>query len=436
MDLIGRAPCAPLLLGGFVVGGHRLLPTGASERTGVCILAAALALLQPGIDPVFLTLLAAATSLDPSNHGWIVGATQAGMAMGGIIIWRGGTSMPRMAPAFAALIAFVTSVMTPALDDLWMLIAVRGLFGIGMGVAYTYAMSMAAASRPALAYGAVFIIQLLLSTLVALVLPAISDAARPVVALRLLAVFPAGLLLLLSALPASPVPKRATVTDRTENVAPPLRAWALATALFCFIAATMMVWSFAGALAMAAGINDDVIGTAVAIGSVVGALTALTVMRDHMVVPLPLTGLLSSLCLLAPLVMTRPGSPALFILSIGLLNVGSTATIVRFSGEATAAHGTLLFRRFVSCIHGLGMIAGPVAGSILSTAFGPWSLIDGVTATLLCGCVALLVATRAPAPGLPQVDNMDEPPPDLLQAEKFCVSRPDPLDQSLTLVQP
>jgi len=434
--LAGGAPRAPLLLGGFIVGGHHLLPSRASDRTGACILAAALALLQPGIDPVFLTLLTAATRLDPLNHGWIVGATQAGMAMGAIIIWRGGASIPRMAPALAALTALAASMATPALDDLWMLIAARGLFGISMGIAYTHAMSVAAAHRPALAYGAVFLIQLLLSTLVALVLPAISDAAGPSVALRILALVPAGLLLLLSALPAGPAPVPGVAIDRGEETVPPLKAWALATALFCFIAATMMVWSFAGALAMAAGIADDVIGTAVAIGSVIGALTALTVMRERAVVPLPLTGLFSSLCLLAPLAMTRPGAPVFFILAISLLNIGSTATIVRFSGEATAAHGSPFFRRFVSCVHSLGMIAGPVAGSILSNAFGPWSLVNGVTTALLCGCIALLVTIRGPANGLPQADILNEPQSDLLQAEKFYTSRASPLDQSLTLVQP
>ena len=62
----------------------RILPGWAPDRTIACIAAAALALLQPGIDPVFLTLLTAATGLDPSDHGWIVGATQGGMAIGAV----------------------------------------------------------------------------------------------------------------------------------------------------------------------------------------------------------------------------------------------------------------------------------------------------------------------------------------------------------------
>ena len=82
----------------------RILPGWAPDRTIACIAAAALALLQPGIDPVFLTLLTAATGLDPSDHGWIVGATQGGMAIGAILVWRG-AHLPAGAPALAALIA-------------------------------------------------------------------------------------------------------------------------------------------------------------------------------------------------------------------------------------------------------------------------------------------------------------------------------------------
>ncbi len=409
-------------------GLSRPSPIWAPKRTGACILAAALALLQPGIDPVFLTLLSAATGLAPSDHGWIVGATQTGMAIGAIIIWRGGAAMPSFIPALGALTALAASLLTPALDDLGMLIVVRGLFGIGTGVAYTHAMSMAAARRPALAYGAVFIIQLLLSTLVALALPFVGETEGPVVALRFLALAPATLLLLAALAPAPARTPGGLIIGSSEEDAPPLRAWALAGALFCFIAATMMIWSFAGALAMTAGINDDVVGAAVAIGSVVGALTALAVMRERAVVPLPLTGLFCSLCLLAPLVMTRAGAPILFTLSISLLNIGSTATIIRFSGEATAAHESPVFRRFVSCIHSLGMIVGPLAGSILSHAFGPWALIDGATTTLLCGCIALLAAARTKHFRLAQTNGLNELPPETgVSPINFAPDLPTPL---------
>lgn len=386
----------------------RILPGWAPDRTIACIAAAALALLQPGIDPVFLTLLTAATGLDPSDHGWIVGATQGGMAIGAILVWRGGAHLPAGAPAFAALIALAASLITPALDELATLIVARGLFGVGMGVAYTHAMSAAASQRPTGAYAAVFLVQLLLSTLVALALPAIGDSAGPAAALRLLALAPIGVLLLSLLMPAAD-PALAQTSDADERAPTPARAWALAVALFCFIAATMMIWSFSGALALAAGIDDSVIGEAVAIGSVIGALTAIALMREQSIVPLPLTGLLSAFCLLAPLALTRPGAPTLFILAIGLLNIGSTATIIRFSGLATAAGGgSPLFRRFVACVHSLGMIAGPVAGSLLSDALGQQGLVDGALVALTGGCFALLIAAAPDRLRLPRIEGVNE----------------------------
>ena len=83
----------------------------------------------------------------------------------------------------------------------------------------------------------------------------------------------------------------------------------------------MMIWSFSGALALAAGIDDSVIGEAVAIGSVIGALTAIALMREQSIVPLPMTGLLCAVCLLAPLALTRPGAPTLFILALSLIHI-------------------------------------------------------------------------------------------------------------------
>lgn len=388
--------------------GRRLLPAWATNRSIACMAAAALAMLQPGIDPVFLTLLTAVTGLDPSDHGWIVGATQGGMAIGAIAIWRGGAHLPAGTPALAALIATVASLATPAVEEMGMLVAVRGLFGVGMGVAYTHAMSAAASHRPTGAYAAVFLIQLLLSTLVALLLPAIGDAAGPATALRLLALAPIGVLLL-CAFMSTAVPTRAQPDEAHDRTPAPPRAWALAAALFCFIAATMMIWSFSGALALAAGIDDNVIGEAVAIGSVIGALTAIALMRERSVIPLPLTGLLSGLCLLAPLALTRPGAPTLFILAIGLLNIGSTATIIRFSGLATTAGGdSPLFRRFVACVHSLGMIAGPVAGSMLSDGLGPQGLVDGALVALIAGCIALLIAGMPGHSGTRRIDGVHQ----------------------------
>ncbi|MDI1295319.1 MAG: hypothetical protein PSY12_05455, partial [bacterium] len=77
---------------------------------------------------------------------------------------------------------------------------------------------------------------------------------------------------------------------------------------------------------------------------------------------------------------------------IVLLNIGSTAIIIRCSGAATAASADPLFRRFVACTHSLGMIAGPVIGSLLSLALGPVGLSGGALVTVTTGCLALIFA--------------------------------------------
>jgi predicted MFS family arabinose efflux permease len=355
--------------------------------------AAAIGCLQPGIDPVFLTILSAAHDLDPDRHGWIVGATQGGMALGALIVWRFRPVLPPRIGPVAAGAALLCGLATAYVSAFFGLVLVRAAFGLAIGIVYTDAMSEAAARRPAAAYGAVFLIQLILSTVVAFALPLLSDAAGPQSALLALAVAPlvAAALLLLPRRDAS-IP--ATAPDRkpgtTEGTSP--AAWALAGATFAFICATMMVWSFVGALAMRYDFDEDMIGLAVALGSIAGALTALAVMRETPIIPLPFTGLLAGACLLSPLILTPLRDEWLFVGAILLLNIGSTAIIIRASGAATAAGDDPLFRRFVACTHPLGMIAGPVVGAILTQASGPTGLEGGAFAALAGGSLLLLFA--------------------------------------------
>jgi len=170
-------------------------------------------------------------------------------------------------------------------------------------------------------------------------------------------------------------------------------AWALAAASLLFICATMMIWSFAGAMAAAARIEEGVIGRAVAIGAVAGALTALAVSRERLLVNISVTGLFAGLCLLAPIPGAASGDAGLFILSIVLFNIGSTAIIIRCSGLATARSLDPLFRRLVACTHALGMILGPVTGSVLTMTLGDKGLAGGAIVFILAGCVALLLAS-------------------------------------------
>lgn len=367
------------------------------DRRGFGIAAiatAALACLQPGIDPVFLTLLSSAGRLDPANHGWIVGATQTGMALGAVLAWRSGDRLPRHSVTTAALLALIAAIATLHAATIWTLIAIRMLYGAAMGLIYTQVMSSLAAERSTSAYGIVFLVQLILSTLVALVLPAIAQATSSSNAVTALFLVPLAIVILGRCVSgtAEAVQLR-HINDTPDDCDPtPKAAWALLSATFFFICTTMIVWSFSGALAIAAGIGETTIGHAVAIGSVIGVVTAAIVARDRPILPLILCGPLAGLCLLAPLFMTHPGQNGAFILSVGLLNIGSTAMVIRCSGAASEQGGTALFRRLVAASHSLGMIAGPVIGATLTYALGMHGLAIGAICTLSAACIALYAA--------------------------------------------
>jgi predicted MFS family arabinose efflux permease len=371
---------------------------GLSQRSKTAlfatILIAALGCLQPGIDPVFLTLLSSAHPVAPANHGWIVGATQAGMALGSLIVWRVGARLSRAVFVLAALVTLIASLATAQVGETAALLAIRAGYGLAMGMIYTRAMSAAAAWRPNGAYGAVFLIQLLLSSVAALGLPPIADIMGARWALAALAIAPLLALLLILALadPEQPSPHQGESrhAEQRRPVDPP--AWALATATLLFICATMMVWSFAGALAIAGEIDEDAVGQAVAAGSLAGALAALAVMREKPLVPLPLTGILAGLSLLSPIPAASSGDDGLFILSIVLLNIGSTAIIIRCSGMASTRSGDSLFRRLVACTHPLGMILGPAAGSLLTASLGEAGLLGGAVVAITAACLSLLFA--------------------------------------------
>lgn len=374
--------------------GCPLLRSSGDRLILPAVLLACISCLQPGIDPVFLTLLSSVHGLAPDFHGWIVTATQSGMAIGSLLTWRWGTRIPRDAFALAAGFAAVAALATPHTAPFMVLLTVRALYGGAMGMLYTQAMSNAALNRPHGAYGAVFLCQLMLSTGIAIGLPAISTVAGPTMALSALAAAPLGALLLVafstrSTAPPqhSPKPGAAQVHENTT-----LRAWASASATLLFICSTMMIWTFSGALAVKAGISETVIGQAVALGSLAGAATAFLVMRERSVVPPPLTGVLAGLALLSPIAATSTGNAEMFIVAIVLLNIGSTAIIVRTSGLASAASQDSLFRRFVACTHALGMIMGPLTGSLATGLFGDVGLLVAAVMAIAAACLMLLFA--------------------------------------------
>ena len=357
-------------------------------------LAAALGLLQPGIDPVFLSLLSQSSHLPHAAHGLIVGGTQTGAALASLAVWRLGPLLPHRAVILAALIALACSLATAFIRDFAAILPIRCCYGLAMGTVYTYAMAAFAARKPNRAFGAVFLIQLVASTLVSLALPELKQVMGASIALAALALAPAmacAALLLM--------PEREDSSDQSHDpearVSVPAAGWALAAATFWFICATMLIWSFSAELATSAGIEDRTIGRAVAIGSISGALTALAVMREKLLLPLTVTALLAGASLVSPILLTAPGADSPFIVSIILLNIGSTAIIIRCSGLAVATSANRRFRTFVAGMHSLGLIAGPVLGSVMILVFGPAGLLAGLLLALSAGLGAVIWAARA-----------------------------------------
>ena len=355
------------------------------------MLAAALGCLQPAIDPVFLTLLSAAGKAPLAAHGTIVGISQTGAALGGLAVWRFGTRVGWQLVAGAALFAALCSVLTAACVSFPALLLLRGLYGAAMGMVFAHAMARCAAHRPNAAYGGMFLLQLLLATLVSLALPALAEARGPASALAAMALAPALAAAMLIAGNQGHEPAAIRPAIVGSSTVPPA-GWALAAANFAVICATMLVWSFSGALAAAAGIGERMIGEAVALGSLAGAITAIAVMRERLVLPLPLTALLGAALIIAPLLATSTGAGPAFVAAIIALNIGSTALIVRCSGLATGSSPDPRFRMFVACTHSLGMIAGPLLGSILFGSTGIMGLAAGSAAILAAGLAATAFA--------------------------------------------
>lgn len=348
--------------------------------------------LQPGIDPVFLTLLSQASHVPIAAHGIIVSGTQTGVALGSLVVWRLGPLLTRQAAIVAALIALMCSLITTSVDDTATTLPIRCCYGLAMGIVYAYAMAAYAMRNPNRAFGAVFLIQLVLSTLVSLILPEVGHAVGADVALALMAVAPAtalGALFLMT----EPEGASDVVPDAPDAV--PVAGWWLAAATFWFICATMLIWSFSAGLATSAGLADRTIGRAVAIGSISGALTAFAVMREKPLVPLPVTGLLAGVALVSPIMLTVPEADAAFIVSIILLNIGSTAIIIRCSGLAAATSTNPRFRTFVVCTHSLGLIAGPALGTLVTALWGPAGLLAGLLMALAAGLGSVIWAAFA-----------------------------------------
>ena len=325
---------------------------------------AALACLQPGIDPVFLVLLSLNAPVPSDDHGLIVGASQFGMMLGAVLYWRAPGRIGGPASRMMAVLALAACLATPLTASVMALVALRGMHGLCMGVLFTHTMSRASAHCPSHAYGTMFLFQLLLSSVCAALLPYLAGEVGAAAALAALALVP-GVILALQvterpAIGAASVPS--PLPDADARHAVPVASLAATGALFLFICANMMIWSYVGAAATAAGLAEEAIGWGIAIGSLSGALVALTASYLRRRVPLLIGGAASAIATVSPLAIA-PGIGAWGFLALMILfNLGTTYSVIRCSAQAILLDPTATTRRTVSAMNPIAMMAGPLIG--------------------------------------------------------------------------
>jgi hypothetical protein len=359
---------------------------------------AALACLQPGIDPVFLVLLSGNPAISLSSHGLIVSASQFGMMLGAVFYWRSPARIGRSRAAMLAAAALSLSLLTALADAVAALVALRALYGFSTGVLYTRGASAAAARNAPQAFGTIFLMQLLLSSLVAAVLPWVAGQAGTATGLALLALAPATILMLLLLARGTEAPAQPQSRFAGQKPSPnKAGSIAAAAALFLFICATMMIWSHVGAAAMEAGLDDGEIGWGVAIGSLSGAVPAMATSYLRGRFPVLLGGGASALAMVTPLLFRGSMDVTSFTIMMVLFNVGSTYVIIRCSALAVELNPTGFMRRAASAMHPAGMIAGPMIGFVAMRFNGATGLTEMAVVAVSAAMVALATARSNPA---------------------------------------
>ncbi|MBC7522334.1 MAG: hypothetical protein H7268_14730 [Sandarakinorhabdus sp.] len=342
---------------------------------------AALALLQPGIDPVFLVLLSSHSGLALADHGLVVGANQAGMAAGALVAALV-PRLPRRALAAAAVAGAMASAATVLPDGLLAILVCRAIFGLAAGLLYTAALRAATARAPAQTVGTIMFLQLVAATLVALALPALASLAGPGAALPCLAAIP-----LVNA--ALLVPDAAIPCPAGRAVAAPQPIDLALVAVFLFVAASMMVWSYIGARAVGAGLSSQAVGAGVALGSIAAGAAALMVARGTPWLPVPVSATLAALAMAAP--FAAPASTLGFIAPMIAFNIGSTYATARFSALAIERSDSA--RGLVPALQAVAMVVGPLCAAA-AVGRGGIPAVAAVTVLALLVAVATLAIDR------------------------------------------
>jgi predicted MFS family arabinose efflux permease len=366
----------------------RALPLSLS-RPGLRLEAGAgLAFLQPGIDPVFLVLLSAHAGTPLAHHGLVVGTSQAGMAAGALLAFL----LPRLtrtALMLAAAAGVVASLATVGATGFAAILAARALYGFTAGLLYAALLREATAAEPARGMGMIMFFQLVFATLVAVALPDVAALAGPGVALASLAAVPLANLLLLG---PDTAPHAAPPAPRADTL--PWRPDPAGIAVFLFVAASMMVWSYVGAQGVAIGLSNHALGIAVASGSVAAGVSALAVARGAPLLPMLATGVLSALALAAP--FATGTSTLAFIAAMIVFNVGATYSVARYSALAIDRQDAA--RAAVPALHGVAMVAGPFAGAAAVAAGGYQALAAATLLALGAAVAALALDSHRTAP--------------------------------------
>ena len=353
---------------------------------------ATLAMLHAGIEPAILALLANNGASTPDQFGWIVGAGQAGLAIGASLCWRIDFLAGRRAAQGAAAIGIVASLLLALSHDLASAIALRLVLGLAMGLLLTRATAQAARDRPHHAIGTVLLAQQALSSAVMAALPLAGAAWGAPIALAALAAAPLAIFGLIGpegrpaplspSLPTAPPAVRATIRPGARR----------AMALIC--AVIMLGWTHLELVGETIGIDPGTIGLDIAIaslGSIPAALVAS--LRPPRLAP-SLTLLVSGLCLLAPMLVPAAGGRWAFFAAMVLFNGGFAFAMTRSAAWAMEGRNDAE-RRGVLTIQCVAMSAGPMIGAMALSAGG----IGALTLAAAAGTAGAALSLMFDLPG-------------------------------------
>jgi len=362
--------------------------SGYARHRGV----ATLATLQPGIEPATLTLLALNHVCRPDHFGWIVGAGQAGMAIGAALCWRLDKLAGRNAALGAAATGVIGSLSLALSHDLISALFLRFILGVAMGVLLTRATAQAARYRPHHAIGTMLLAQQILSTAVMAALPIAGVAWGATAALATLAAGPLAMILLIGSDDAPVLPAAAGASAGEHAHVTAIRTGARRAMALVF-GITMLAWSYMEVVGEELDLAPRVIGLTIAIASL-GSIPAglLASLRPPRYAP-SLTLLVAGSGIVAPLLIPDESDLWIYGAAMTLFNAGSTFAMIRCLAWAMEGREADADRRGVLMVQCVAMGIGPAIGALTMSA-------GGLPAIALVSSIGLVGAVTAMLPDL------------------------------------